>query len=296
MSESEVEWVASYKECGWCNEPKKVNKSNFPKLKSGNYSSKCVKCTADYRREKYLKRRDSEAKTDRRKLTLEQAREIYKDNGAELLEDEFINKKSSCRYKCSCGNVHKKSMQAFIDSPKCPECHIKNLTPIEEVRKFYKSIGMEFLDDVYIRVDYPHKVMCVCGRIVDKTLESAKKGRLCWLCGVQKNTGSNSSRWNPELSEEDRVGYRSYPGYYSWRREVLKRDGYKCVKCKDSTRELHVHHIIPHSVEKEKRLEVSNGASLCVTCHRDIHKNTPLSNMNIRTFKEYIRKGECISE
>ena len=61
--------------------------------------------------------------------------------------------------------------------------------------------------------------------------------------------------------------YRTHNNIKSWRKSVLKRDGFKCVKC-GSVYSLQVHHVIPYS-----RLDISahdfifNGITLCSTCH-----------------------------
>lgn len=54
----------------------------------------------------------------------------------------------------------------------------------------------------------------------------------------------------------------------AWRRKVLIRDGYKCQLCPQIGGELHVDHIKAFAFYPELRFEVSNGRTLCVSCHR----------------------------
>lgn len=56
-----------------------------------------------------------------------------------------------------------------------------------------------------------------------------------------------------------------------WREKVLDRDGHKCVQC-DSTTRLHCHHIIPWKEDDSLRFEVSNGMTLCQSCHMVLEK------------------------
>jgi hypothetical protein len=60
------------------------------------------------------------------------------------------------------------------------------------------------------------------------------------------------------------------PGEYKlWKTLVLQYDGYKCQKCfKDY--QLDVHHINPEKSHPHLVLDVSNGITLCRTCHLEI--------------------------
>jgi len=51
-----------------------------------------------------------------------------------------------------------------------------------------------------------------------------------------------------------------------WRQAVLERDGHKCIQCGE-TKNLHADHIKPFINHPELRTVVSNGRTLCATCH-----------------------------
>jgi len=66
-----------------------------------------------------------------------------------------------------------------------------------------------------------------------------------------------------------------------WRREILKRDDFKCVECGLEQGKcdhcgqsvfLHAHHIKPVSTHPELRFTLSNGMTVCRTCHAKEHK------------------------
>lgn len=64
-------------------------------------------------------------------------------------------------------------------------------------------------------------------------------------------------------------------GYKKWRTAVFERDGYQCVECGDRNFEgrgktviLQADHIKPFALHPELRLEVSNGRTLCLPCHK----------------------------
>lgn len=57
-------------------------------------------------------------------------------------------------------------------------------------------------------------------------------------------------------------------GYRLWRRAVYKRDDFTCQECGQRGGRLHAHHLIPQSARPDLRLELSNGQTLCIPCHR----------------------------
>lgn len=77
------------------------------------------------------------------------------------------------------------------------------------------------------------------------------------------------------------------PKWQKKRLEILNRDKWKCVKCKDEKTELHVHHL---KYEGEPH-EVSNDflVTLCAHCHEqierfkkmDIYKDAPFESIKI---------------
>lgn len=94
-----------------------------------------------------------------------------------------------------------------------------------------------------------------------------------------RNTGRPDLGIGVYILEEDRQAPehdRRIPD--SVRREVLRRDGYKCVQChwsrelwnKDDPRHLEIHHVKPH-VEGGSN-DAENLISLCNVCHDKKHK------------------------
>src|SRR3990167_2622477 len=53
-----------------------------------------------------------------------------------------------------------------------------------------------------------------------------------------------------------------------WRRQVYKRDGYTCQKC-GARQNLNAHHIQDVSRYPELCFDVSNGETLCLSCHKE---------------------------
>lgn len=61
------------------------------------------------------------------------------------------------------------------------------------------------------------------------------------------------------------------PAYSKWRKDVFKRDKYRCMmpNCKNKTK-LQAHHIKTWANASSLRYETSNGITLCSECHKSI--------------------------
>lgn len=68
------------------------------------------------------------------------------------------------------------------------------------------------------------------------------------------------------------VNRSAAPGQQSWSQVVKERDGYKC-RCCGSKEQLHAHHILPWLQAAELRFDVSNGVTLCYSCHVEQHRD-----------------------
>lgn len=73
-------------------------------------------------------------------------------------------------------------------------------------------------------------------------------------------------------SAQRRKRVRESQPYKAWRTRVFFRDGFLCKSCGDARGgNLQAHHIKPYSSHPKLRFDVSNGLTLCVTCHRKVH-------------------------
>ena len=81
---------------------------------------------------------------------------------------------------------------------------------------------------------------------------------------------------------------RHSAAHKKWINEVLKRDKYICQWC-HCLDDLVAHHIKEWEPHPELRLELSNGLTLCRTCHMRHHKNN--KGKKLTSTKERIRTG-----
>jgi len=64
--------------------------------------------------------------------------------------------------------------------------------------------------------------------------------------------------------------YRYTKRYIDWQKKVLEKDNFECQHCFIKEK-LIAHHIIPWKNSRELRFEVSNGLTLCRSCHMKHH-------------------------
>lgn len=58
-----------------------------------------------------------------------------------------------------------------------------------------------------------------------------------------------------------------------WTRTIKARDNYTCQRCGHSDRTLHAHHIAPRARRPDLRYALTNGITLCHSCHSWVHMN-----------------------
>lgn len=101
-------------------------------------------------------------------------------------------------------------------------------------------------------------------------------------------SGENHPRWNPNKTNKERILERHYPEYVKWRTAVFKRDDYICQICDKGGTTLNAHHIEGYNHNKNLRLIVSNGITLCKKCHNKFHKKYGRGNNTKKQFIEFI--------
>lgn len=133
----------------------------------------------------------------------------------------------------------------------------KNINPSEETRlkmscsqkKKPKIFGIKHSEETKKKIGFVH-----LGR---KHTEETKN----------KQRGANHPGWKGGITNEN-TRIRNSEEYKIWRKAVYQRDNYTCVWCGGRGERLNADHIKPFSLFPELRFEISNGRTLCVSCHK----------------------------
>lgn len=127
--------------------------------------------------------------------------------------------------------------------------------------------------------------------IIKLLYKSGKKAaEIAKICGIPIGNVYNEIRKlriKAYYSEPKNTVYSSEQ-YQLWRKAVLVRDGYHCIKC-SSVKNLQVDHIKPRSLYPELAYDINNGRTLCAKCHR---KTDTFGRKKIR---KYVKKKKTIS-
>ena len=87
-----------------------------------------------------------------------------------------------------------------------------------------------------------------------------------WRASAHFQKGAAHPRYTGGMRHERTREMARYP-YKVWRSQVFGRDGYACRDCKVRGGSLVAHHVEEWSKAPDLRYEVSNGLTLCETCH-----------------------------
>lgn len=102
---------------------------------------------------------------------------------------------------------------------------------------------------------------------------------------VERLKGENHPNWKGGISSE-RARISVSSEYKRWRKQVLERDHHKCVCC-GNYKDVQTHHLIPFDEDKKLRTEISNGVTVCPSCHRLFHKEYGRKNNTKEQFKAF---------
>jgi 5-methylcytosine-specific restriction endonuclease McrA len=145
----------------------------------------------------------------------------------------------------------------------------------------------------------------ITGKIRDKIIETmqsdeykekqrvTKTGERNGMYGVIKE---NSSQWNPDRTDEQRIKDRKLYEYKQWRGEVFLRDGFACQVCGNKTKSnLVAHHHEPYLTNETARFDVDNGVTLCRKCHVEYHSVYGRRFITREKFEQFVKDRESIT-
>ena len=109
-------------------------------------------------------------------------------------------------------------------------------------------------------------------------------------CILKEMIGEKHPRYNPELTDEERI-FGRYELYgvniKRWRNAVYKRDKYICQVCSKNSNKLHAHHLNSFHWDKDGRFDINNGVTMCEPCHKEFHSIYGYSDNNFFQFSQF---------
>ena len=78
--------------------------------------------------------------------------------------------------------------------------------------------------------------------------------------------------------------------YKEWRRQVFARDDFTCQCCGQRGGRLQAHHIKEWSASPDLRFDVSNGVTLCRSCHYRFHSNEELPQESAHNYRQAVQR------
>jgi predicted restriction endonuclease len=188
-----------------------------------------------------------------------------------------MTRKHECTNEChKCLNCGKRTFTP--SGPARQKKYCNNFCQSEYFRKcgatrIPKFINKEFLEKMYIQ---EKKSVLDISKIISKSIRQVSR----YLKKFEIDTRPFSTRgireeehWNWQGGKTQKgIIFRNRIEYKEWRKAVFERDNYTCQFCGKHGGSLQADHIKPFALFPDLRLELSNGRTLCIPCHRTTFK------------------------
>ena len=99
--------------------------------------------------------------------------------------------------------------------------------------------------------------------------------------------GENCHLWKGGITPANHK-IRTSLEYKLWRGAVFERDCFTCQKCNQLGGILRAHHINNFAGNKNLRLAIDNGITLCNECHEEFHRRYGIKNNTLEQLQEFI--------
>lgn len=265
--------------------PEHVQTTRYNDLMNGHGCKKCGELrTVENLREQARKQ----------KLGIEDIRAEVEEKGFTLLSETYVSARKPLDLMCPRGHRTRTRIGDFRKgASSCRECSIEDRrAPFAEVAEGFRERGYELISTEYVNQREPLKYKCLKhpDKVRSITYGSIKRGHGCYECGIESISGKNSPHYNHELTDEAReFDRRLDPEERAWRIEVFQRDNFTCQKCGIINRSsLNAHHKDAHHWCVERRYDTTNGATLCVGCHKEFHTMFGYRNNTEEQFDEWL--------
>lgn len=138
------------------------------------------------------------------KLSYEEAKSIFEQNGFKLLEKEYISNRIPMRCICVCGNEAQMRLQDITRGVKCQKYCMRILisnalkTKDDKIKKICEDNGCQFIKSWIHKRRTRLKYICKCGNEWEAYLCNFKRFPNCKKCGNLKVSGENCYMYDPD--------------------------------------------------------------------------------------------------
>ena len=224
-------------------------------------------------------------------------------NGMEYLGD--TDKRTKDRgiigiYRCHCGKI-KEIDKSLVKRGRQVSCGCSRRS-VKIGEKFNKLLVLEVIGSG-VQGHIIVKCICDCGTVCEKLAAVIASGT-SKDCGCQLKKRANIRRRIKKIKrvkklrqlhikrikKRERIKERN--GTSPFRRQVLKRDKFKCQIC-NNNRKLIAHHLDGFHWCVFGRNDVNNGVTLCNVCHKRFHKKYGRRNNIKEQFEEFKEMNKC---
>lgn len=142
------------------------------------------------------------------KLQFDFVKQVFAEQGCELLEKVYKNARTKMKYRCSCGNISSIVFDSFRVGNRCRKCGQqrcadKQRLTQEEVAKIFEAGGCKLLSEYNAALE-PVKYECSCGRQSKILINNFKLGNRCKVCGIKRRSGENHYEWRKDREQKYR--------------------------------------------------------------------------------------------
>lgn len=102
--------------------------------------------------------------------------------------------------------------------------------------------------------------------------------------------GEDHPGWKGGIGARKHEHKRMHTKAKQWREAVFAKDGYACAVCGSAKPRIHAHHILEWAKHPDKRYDTSNGVTLCVKHHQELHPGIVLTDTRKYLSKSLIKK------